>query len=124
MSEKADRPEFIRHYTEIMEARPYLGEVLTGYGHGEKSYEVASFGKKLGLTRIGIHLEVLAPGYRSSLPHCHEKDEEFVFVVEGTPEVWIDRNLYSLAPGDGVAFPGVLESLTPSSITVTPRRVC
>ena len=68
MSEKADRPEFIRHYTEIMEARPYLGEVLTGYGHGEKSYEVASFGKKLGLTRIGIHLEVLAPGYRSSLP--------------------------------------------------------
>lgn len=45
-----------------------------------KTLEVARFGEKIGLTRIEIDLVVLSPGYRTSLPHCHGKEEEFVFV--------------------------------------------
>ena len=47
----------------------------------------------------------MPPGTRSSDPHAHSHEEEFVFVVEGRPEVWIDGEVHALAPGDGVAFP-------------------
>ena len=72
------------------------------YGPGD---DAAMFGRKLGLTRIGINYEVLSPGGQTAPPHAHEKDKEFVYVIDGTPDVWIDGNLYRLAPGDGVAFP-------------------
>jgi uncharacterized cupin superfamily protein len=86
------RPDFIRHYSELME----------NYGPGD---DAAMFGRKLGLTRLGINFEILEPGGQTAPPHAHEKDEEFVFVLEGTPDLWLDGNLHRLAPGDGVAFP-------------------
>ena len=65
----------------------------------------APLGRRLGLTRIGIHHERLPPGRRTSYPHAEGAEEEFVFVLEGRPDVWIDGNLHPLAPGDAVAFP-------------------
>ncbi len=32
-------------------------------------------------------------------------DEEFVYVIEGEPDVWIDGHLHRLKPGDAVGFP-------------------
>lgn len=66
----------------------------------------ASIGCLLGLVRIGIHHERLPPGRRTSYPHAESAEEEFVYVLEGTPDVWIDGTLLRLAPGDAVAFPG------------------
>ncbi|HWA89167.1 MAG TPA: cupin domain-containing protein [Rhizomicrobium sp.] len=45
----------------------------------------------------------LAPGGRSHLPSPDE--EEFAFVLEGTPDLWVDGSLYRLGEGDGVAMP-------------------
>ena len=42
---------------------------------------------------------------RTSYPHAESAEEEFVFVIEGTPDAWIDGNLHALKPGDSVAFP-------------------
>ena len=39
------------------------------------------------------------------MPHAESAEEEFVYVLEGTPDVWIDGELFRLAPGDGVGFP-------------------
>ena len=39
------------------------------------------------------------------MPHAESAEEEFVYVIEGTPDAWIDGELFRLAPGDGVAFP-------------------
>ena len=74
-------------------------EVEGGFGIG------APFGRAFGLTRIGIHHELLPPGTRTSLPHAESAEEEFAYVLEGTPDVWIDGELFRLAPGDGVGFP-------------------
>jgi uncharacterized cupin superfamily protein len=90
-----ERPNFIRHYTEIEEP----------VGDGDLRAQAARFGKALGLTRLGINLEIISPGCRSSWPHEHSLDEEFVFVLEGNFDVWIDGHLHRLRPGDGVAFP-------------------
>ena len=66
----------------------------------------APLAAKLGLTRIGIHHERLPPGRRSCYPHAESAEEEFVFVLEGQPDVWIDGHLHPLKPGDAVwSFP-------------------
>jgi uncharacterized cupin superfamily protein len=94
------RPAFIRHYEEIQSADD---------SHYPESDELLSIGspysKALRLTRISIHHEFLPPGRRTSFPHAESAEEEFVYVIEGAPDVWIDGDLFRLAPGDGVAFP-------------------
>lgn len=94
------RPEFIKNYLEIQDL---------DNAHYPNSNELLSIGsplgKRLGLTRIGIHHDVLPPGRRTSWPHAESEEEEFVFVIEGYPDVWIDGELIPLGPGDAVAFP-------------------
>jgi uncharacterized cupin superfamily protein len=65
----------------------------------------APLGRAFGLTRIGIHHERLPPGRRTSFPHAESTEEEFVFVLDGTPDVWLDGVLHRLRPGDAVGFP-------------------
>jgi uncharacterized cupin superfamily protein len=59
----------------------------------------------LGLTRIGVGHDLLLPGRRTSWPHAEMDEEEFVYVVEGEPDVWIDGQLHRLKPGDAAGFP-------------------
>lgn len=65
----------------------------------------ADYTRHFGLERLGIHHVRLLPGRRSSFPHAESAEEEFVFVVSGTPDVWLDGHLHRLAPGDAVGFP-------------------
>ncbi|TKC88341.1 cupin domain-containing protein [Trinickia terrae] len=95
-----ERPDFIWHWTELEgeDNKHYPGDTeLQGIG--------APLAAKLGLTRIGIHHVRLLPGRRTSYPHAESAEEEFVFVIEGTPDAWIDGHLHRLAPGDSVGFP-------------------
>jgi uncharacterized cupin superfamily protein len=65
----------------------------------------APFGKHFALQQLGIHHERLLPGRRTSFPHAESSEEEFVYVIAGTPEVWLDGHVHRLQPGDGVGFP-------------------
>ena len=95
-----ERPEFIRHWRELE------GTDDAHYPDSDELLSIgAPVGKLLGLTRIGIHHERLPPGRRTSYPHAESAEEEFVFVLEGHPDVWIDGTLHRLEPGDSVAFP-------------------
>jgi len=94
------RPSFIGHWTDLEEAAEFHYR-----GVDESLGFVASVGEKLGLTRIGIHHLRVPPGRRISYPHAESAEEEFVFVIAGTPDAWIDGVLHPLVPGDSVAFP-------------------
>jgi uncharacterized cupin superfamily protein len=97
----AERPSFIAHWSTLEE--PARAEY---YPHSAELFaHQASLGRKLGLKRIGIHHVRVPPGRRISYPHAESAEEEFVFVVEGNPDVWIDGRLHRLSPGDSVAFP-------------------
>lgn len=113
------RPEFIFHYSEIQE------DDHSHYpGSRERLSIASSFSRKLGFQRIGIHHELLPPGRRTSWPHAHSQDEEFAFVLEGEPDVWIDGELYRLRPGDGVGFtPGTGISHTFINNTLSDVRL-
>ena len=78
----------------------------SGYpGDDERLGFTAKLSSKLGLFRLGIGHEVLPPGRRTSYPHAELSEEEFVFVLEGTPDLWQDGHLHRLAPGDAVGWP-------------------
>ena len=94
------RPDFIGHWSDL--ERP---DDWTYAGDSELMAIDASLGRKLGLTRIGIHHVRVPPGRRTSYPHAESAEEEFVFVIEGHPDAWIDGVLHPLGPGDSVAFP-------------------
>jgi uncharacterized cupin superfamily protein len=65
----------------------------------------ASFSEHFSLMRLGIHHERLKPGRRLTWPHAEADEEEFVYVIEGEPDLWIDGHIKRLRPGDGAAFP-------------------
>jgi uncharacterized cupin superfamily protein len=95
-----ERPGFIRHWRALEGADDAHYE-----GDTELMSIGAPLGRMLGLTRIGVHHERLLPGRRTSYPHAESAEEEFVFVLEGTPDVWIDGELHRLGVGDAVGFP-------------------
>lgn len=95
-----DRPPCIVHWTQIEGADDNRYD-----GDDELLAIDARFGRHFGLHRLGINHQRLPPGRRTSFPHAESVEEEFVYVIEGTPDVWLDGHLYRLRPGDGVGFP-------------------
>lgn len=88
------------HYSEIED------DARWSYpGSTERHAYNAHFSAHLGLMRIGVHHERLPPGRRLFWPHAEADEEEFVYVIEGTPDLWLDGHLHRLKPGDGVGFP-------------------
>jgi uncharacterized cupin superfamily protein len=85
----ADEPEVEQHYPERAER----------FAHGR------AIGRVAGLQRIGLHVERVAPGERTSLPHAESDEEEFVLVLEGEILAWIDGDLHPMTKGDLAAFP-------------------
>lgn len=62
-------------------------------------------GHAAGLVRLGINLQRLPPGARSSWPHAEEDEEEFVYVLEGEVDAWVDGELHRMVAGEIAAFP-------------------
>jgi mannose-6-phosphate isomerase-like protein (cupin superfamily) len=113
------RPSFIAHWSEI--ERPDDRH----YDEDDELMSIgAPFGRHFGLTKLGIHHERLPPGRRTSFPHAESAEEEFVYVIEGEPEVWIDGHLHRLRPGDAVGFPAARGSRIASSTTRKLRSTC
>jgi len=94
------RPSSIVHWRKIEGADDSHYE-----GDDELMSIGAQFGRHFELTRLGIHHERLLPGRRTSYPHAESSEEEFVYVIAGTPDLWLDGELYRLRPGDAVGFP-------------------
>ncbi len=57
-------------------------------------------GDFFGLTNFGVNLTHLLPGAISSLAHHHSKQDEFIFVLEGTPTLMLGDEEFTLKPGD------------------------
>ena len=94
------RPPFIVSAADVPEDPP---------GRYPGSDEDLSAGRQIGaaagLERIGLHVERLPPGCRTSWPHAEEKQEEFVYVLDGEVDAWIDGELHPMRTGDLAAFP-------------------
>jgi|GEM_PF-168825 len=66
--------------------------------------EKRPLGDFFGLKNFGVNLTRLAPGAESALRHSHEKQDEFVYILEGTPTLVTDAGEEELGPGMCVGF--------------------
>lgn len=57
-----------------------------------------------GLTQFGVNLVTLEPGVWSSQRHWHEKEDEFVYVLDGELVLVTDAGEEMLRGGDCAAF--------------------
>jgi uncharacterized cupin superfamily protein len=93
------RPAFILSASEVPERAHVYPQSTEPMG------PVRRVGKAAGLVRIGVNLQRLPPGTRSSWPHAEENEEEFVYVIEGEVDAWIDGHIHRMRTGDLAAFP-------------------
>ena len=68
--------------------------------------EKAALGDTFGLANFGVNLTRLQPGAVSSLRHAHTKQDEFVYILSGTPTLITDEGETLLAAGMCAGFKG------------------
>lgn len=61
-------------------------------------------GEAAGLTQFGVNLVRLRPGVWSSQRHWHEREDEFVWVLEGEVVLVTDAGRETLLPGECAGF--------------------
>jgi uncharacterized cupin superfamily protein len=62
-------------------------------------------GDLFGLKNFGVNLTILEPGAESALLHRHTKQDEFVYILEGSPTLVTDGGEQLLQPGMCAGFP-------------------
>lgn len=66
--------------------------------------EKRALGDLFGLTNFGVNLTRLAPGAVSSLRHAHSRQDEFIYILQGTPTLHTDEGSTVLSPGMCAGF--------------------
>jgi uncharacterized cupin superfamily protein len=61
-------------------------------------------GDPFGLTIFGVNLTTLPPGAMSALRHAHTRQDEFIYILEGTPTLVTDSGETMLRPGMCAGF--------------------
>ncbi len=93
------RPPFLIDTATIPEQdEPYPGD-------DERMAFGRAIGKAAGLQKLGLHLVRVPPGRRTSYPHAEGDEEEFVYVLDGEIDAWIDGTLHRMRAGDLAGFP-------------------
>jgi uncharacterized cupin superfamily protein len=66
--------------------------------------EKRPLGDLFGLTNFGVNLTRLVSGGSSALRHAHSRQDEFVYILEGSPTLQTDDGTVALAPGMCAGF--------------------
>ena len=66
--------------------------------------ERKQLGNAAGLEQYGVNLTTLKPGAASALRHWHQKEDEFVYILEGEVVLIENDGETVLKPGDAAGF--------------------
>ena len=66
--------------------------------------EKRPLGDLFGLTNFGVNLTRLAPGGSSAIRHAHSRQDELVYILEGSPTLVTDAGETLLRPGMCAGF--------------------
>jgi quercetin 2,3-dioxygenase len=58
-----------------------------------------------GLARVAVNLAWIPPGKESAIFHVHHREEEWVYVLEGTGVAEVDDAEHAVGPGDFLGYP-------------------
>lgn len=94
-----ERPSYL-----IRSAEAPTGEAE--YEPGGETFGLSTrLGEHAGLRRIGVNVDVVRPGERSTRFHWHHEEEECFLVLEGTGVLMVGDRAYRVGPGDFFAKP-------------------
>ena len=62
-------------------------------------------GDAVGITKFGVNYTILPPGASSALRHWHEREDEFIYILEGTVTLVTNDGAQELDPGMAAGFP-------------------
>src|SRR3954464_7660764 len=84
-------------------------QTATGYPEPYRSRVAGRHKKRLGdaagLKNFGVNLVTLDPRAESSMRHWHEKQDEFIYVLQGEITLVTDAGRQKLRPGMAAGFP-------------------
>lgn len=66
---------------------------------------IQRLGERTGMSRVVVSLARVPPGKESFVLHAHLRDEEFVYILEGTGTAVIGDAEVAVGPGDFMGFP-------------------
>jgi uncharacterized cupin superfamily protein len=66
--------------------------------------EKRPLGDLFGLTNFGVNLTRMRPGAVSALRHAHSRQDEWIYVLEGSPTLVTNEGKTELSPGMCVGF--------------------
>jgi uncharacterized cupin superfamily protein len=96
---KKKRPDFVANWRDILEKK------ASTYPNSTELQGIdAKFGRRARFSRIGVHVELLKPGRRTSWPHAERDEEEFVYVVSGQIDAWNDGHISKMSEGDFIGW--------------------
>jgi len=98
---QADRPA-IDAYTAPTRSTPSV--YPEEFAKGMLGRTKRPLGSLFGISNFGVNLTTLAVGAVSALRHSHTKQEEFIFVLQGTPTLRTDEGDMLLSPGMCAGF--------------------
>jgi uncharacterized cupin superfamily protein len=84
-----------------LDTRTYYPPPFDRVVHGR---ERRRLGNAAGLDQFGVNLTTLRPGAASALRHWHEREDEFVYVLEGELVLVEDSGETVLKVGDAAGF--------------------
>jgi uncharacterized cupin superfamily protein len=90
-------PKAVPERTGTIYPSPYRGAVAGRH--------YRRLGDAAGVSNFGVNLVRLEPGAASSHRHWHTKEDEFVWILEGTPTLVTDEGETALQPGMAAGFP-------------------
>ncbi|MFC3219750.1 cupin domain-containing protein [Tianweitania populi] len=67
-------------------------------------------GDLFGLKNFGVNLTRLTPGAVSALHHRHSRQDEFVYILEGEPTIYLGEKSERLTAGMCIGFPAAGEA--------------
>lgn len=77
---------------------------LPEYAKAVEGRAKRALGNVFGLDQFGVNLVTMQPGAWSSQRHWHEREDEFVYVLEGTITLVDDAGEHALTPGMCAGF--------------------
>ncbi|MBV9992614.1 MAG: cupin domain-containing protein [Alphaproteobacteria bacterium] len=96
---RGGRPDHVARWPDI------LKDAANRYPDSDEDQGIpAPFGRRARFSRIGIHVELLKPGRRTSYPHAERDEDEFVYVVSGAVEAWTDGHTTPMTEGDFIGW--------------------
>jgi uncharacterized cupin superfamily protein len=98
-----DRPLAV--LAEAVPPRPHKSGYPEPYRARVEGREKRALGDYFGLSNFGVNLTTLQPGSESALMHRHSKQDEFLYVLSGTPTLVTDQGSIELSCGMCAGFP-------------------